>query len=339
VALSRLAGFVALAIAIVVGLVFWVGSCQGKSKHDEYRSYMDSIEPIAQSSASSLRSYAKALESPKLTLVQLQSMLELWSRQQQLDYTAAERLVPPAPLQAPHQQVLATLQLRAIGLTGLADTLATAGTKPASKVGNRLAGEAELLTASDIVWANLFRLPAKETLSRQGVIGVIAPPSQIVTSPEVITANSFARVYSRLKTTPTTGKVTGVHGSELLGTEAVSGGQTKTLSASSPTTVNVAADLVFKVSFKNSGSTQQVHIPVTLTVSVFKKQALRKRKVVPSILQGQTLTVNFANLQLPTSVFGANATVSVNIGKVPGEVRLDNNQASYPVFFSLPSGG
>src|ERR1700757_3386839 len=30
VALARLAGLVALAIAVVVGLVFWVGSCQGK---------------------------------------------------------------------------------------------------------------------------------------------------------------------------------------------------------------------------------------------------------------------------------------------------------------------
>src|SRR5215831_19516056 len=51
VALSRLAGFVALAIAIVVGLVFWVGSCQGQSRHDEYKSYMESVKPIAQSSA------------------------------------------------------------------------------------------------------------------------------------------------------------------------------------------------------------------------------------------------------------------------------------------------
>src|SRR4029077_16863864 len=35
VALARLAGLVALAIAVVIGLVFWVGSCQGKSNHDE----------------------------------------------------------------------------------------------------------------------------------------------------------------------------------------------------------------------------------------------------------------------------------------------------------------
>jgi hypothetical protein len=30
--------------------------------------------------------------------------------------------------------------------------------------------------------------------------------------------------------------------------------------------------------------------------------------------------------------------VTVTVGKVPGEVHLENNKASYPVFFSLPSG-
>jgi hypothetical protein len=31
--------------------------------------------------------------------------------------------------------------------------------------------------------------------------------------------------------------------------------------------------------------------------------------------------------------------VDVLVGKVPGEVRVSNNKASYPVFFSLPSNG
>src|SRR5437870_1484923 len=69
VALARLAGLVALAIAVVVGLVFWVGSCQGKSRHDEYASYMNSVRTIAQSSASTgTAALSTELNSPKLTL-------------------------------------------------------------------------------------------------------------------------------------------------------------------------------------------------------------------------------------------------------------------------------
>ena len=36
VPLARLVGLIAIAIVVVVALVFWVGACQGKSKHDEY---------------------------------------------------------------------------------------------------------------------------------------------------------------------------------------------------------------------------------------------------------------------------------------------------------------
>jgi len=61
VALARLAGLIALAIAVVVGLVFWVGSCQGKSKHDEYASYMASVRTIAQDSARTGEAFANAL--------------------------------------------------------------------------------------------------------------------------------------------------------------------------------------------------------------------------------------------------------------------------------------
>lgn len=337
-ALARLAGFVALAIAVVLGLVFWVDSCQGQSTHDEYASYMNSVQPIAQSSASALTAYANQLGSSKLTLGGLQSKLDLWSRQQQEDYNSALRLVPPASLQAAHQEVLATLQLRAIGLAGLANTLATAGSKSSTQVAGDLAKQAQLLSASDLVWSQLFRLPATETLKKLKVQGVIAPPSQIVTNPVVISPHSFSEVYSRLHATNPSGKVTGLHGSELLGTEAVSGGQTKTLTTSSPTTVDVAADLAFKVSFKDAGNFQEVKVPVTLRVTIFGKTVLNKTEHVPSIQPGETRTVSFTNLDL-SNAFSGQATVSVAVGGVPGETNLSDNHASYPVFFSLSSNG
>jgi hypothetical protein len=340
VALARLAGLVALAIAVVIGLVFWVDSCQGQSRHDEYASYMTDIKPIAHNSASSLREYQKAVTAPKLTLADLQTKLGLWSRQQQEYYDQALKLVPPAPLQAAHQEVLTTLQLRAIGLAGLANTIAeSGGTKPADQVAPQLAKQAQALSASDLVWAELFKLPATDTLKKLGINGVIAPASQIVTNPELITAHSFNEVYGGLSSTSTSGKVSGNHGSQLVSTAAVSSGQSKTLSPSSPTTVDVSADLAFKVTFQNIGDFPERDIVVTLTVNVFNKQVATKKQTVTSMAKGETKTVSFTNLQLPPSAFGANATVNVVVGKVPGEDYTGNNHASYPVFFSLPSNG
>jgi hypothetical protein len=339
VALARLAGFVALAIAIVIGLVFWVSSCQGKSTRDQYKSYMDKVQPIAQGSASTGTAALSGVFSSKgLTLATLHSKLEQWSAQQQQYYNTALRLRPPAALQSAHQQVLSTLQLRAIGLTNLANTLADAGSKPADKVANLLATQAQLLTASDLVWKNLFKLPATQTMTRLGVKGVSAPASQMIANPEVISAHALNQVYSSLTATnQTTGQLTGLRGSELVSTEAVAGSKTVELSASSPTTVDVSSNLLFRVMFKNAGDFQEIKVPVFLTVTVFSKPVVTKKEVALSVDKGATATVNFGNLNLPTRAFAAQAAVIVRVGKVPGEKNLDNNKATYPVFFSVSS--
>ena len=339
VALARLAGLIALAIVVVLVLVLWIGSCQGQSKHDEYASYMADVRPIAQNSAATGTAFANSLGSPNLTVSSLQTKLEQWSRQQQQAYEEALRLRPPGPLQAAHQQLLGALQLRAIGFADLANALAASGSKSSTEVADSLAQEAQLLSASDLVWTNLFHLPATETLRRLGVTGVIAPPSQIISNPEVISPHSFGLVYNRLNSTTSGGTVTGLHGNALVGTDAVSGGATKTLSTTTPTTVDVSANLAFKVTFQNSGNFQEVKIPVTLRILVSGKSVLTTTKTVPSILPQHQATVSFTNLDLPTTAFGANASVHVNIAKVPGEKQLDNNSATYPVFFSLSSGG
>ena len=340
VALARLAGFVALAIAVVVGLVFWVGSCQGKSTYDQYKSYMDSVRPIAQSSASTgTTALADAIRSAK-TATDLQGKLEQWSRLQQQDYDDALTLVPPASLQAAHQEILATLQLRAIGMANLADTLAGAGSKSAAEVATELVKQSQLLTASDLVWSELFRLPANQAMKRAGVVGVIAPPSQLIVTPEVITFRSFEVGYRRINVAKSSSTcTTGNCGSALLGTTAGTGTGAQTLSSSSPTTVDVSASLSFNVTFENAGTVDEGHIPVTLTVSLFGKPLRTEKHVVAFLGKQAKTTVSFQNLKLPTSAFAHQAIVRVAIGKVPGENTLANNSASYPVFFSLSSNG
>src|SRR6266567_6207569 len=66
VPLARLVGAIAIAIAIVVAFVFWVGACQGKSKHDEYASYASKVRTIAHSSTRLGTTFATKLVSPGL---------------------------------------------------------------------------------------------------------------------------------------------------------------------------------------------------------------------------------------------------------------------------------
>jgi hypothetical protein len=336
VGLARLAGLVALAIVVVLGFVLWVGG--GTSRHDEYASYLNSVRSIAQSSAGVGTSFANELGAANLTRTGLEAKLQQWAQLEQQNYAAAQRLRPPGPLQGTHQELLTALQLRAMGLAGLAQVLNQAGSKPAATVASALAGQAQLLSASDIVWSELVRQPATDTLTRLGVTGLIVPASQFVTNAEDVSSRSFAVVFARLGAT-SGGTVTGLHGSALVGTQAVGGGKTVTLSPSSPATVDVSADLVFRVTFVDSGNYPEVKIPVRLAVVVSGQKVYTKTQTVPQILAKRQQTVSFGNVQLPPAAFGHTSSVQVDVGKVPGEKQLDNNHAAYPVFFSLPTSG
>jgi hypothetical protein len=336
VALARLVGLVAIGIAVVLGLVFWIDACQGKSKHDEYSSYMEKVAVVGQSSARVGQELTTKLASPGLKLADLETSLEQWSQQEQQGYDQAQQIRPPGPLRQIHQQVLDTLQLRALGLAGLANELAQSGrSASAAAAATRLANQAQLLIASDIVWQDLYRLPATETVKNLGIKGVVVPASQFVTNQDLVSSRAFEVVYQRLAPASTGGTPGGLHGDNIVGTKAVGGGHNVSLSTTTPTTVYDSADLKLQTTVQNSGNFQELNVPVTLKILVGKKALLTRKQTITSIQPGTQQVVSFGNLQLPPDAFGHQVTVTVHVAGVPGEKNLVNNAASYPVFFQL----
>ncbi len=335
---ARLAGLIGIAILIVFGFVLLIGSCSGQSNGD-YAAYINAMRPLAQDSASVGQKFATELGTSGLTMETFQSDLTSWSQQETNDYIAAQRLVPPGLLQSAHAEALATFQLRATSLYSIASALKIASEKHDSSAvaGAALASYAQLLTASDVVWEQLYKLAATQILSDRNVGNVIVPASQIVTNPDIVSAHSLAIAYARVGT-PTTsgGHISGVHGSALISTTAVQSGTPTQLSTTTSTTVSAStSSLVIDVVIEDSGNYPEVNVPVTLTVKVGGKSVYTTTQTVAEIAPHAQATVAFSNLQLPASAFGNNASISVNITKVRGEAKLDNNAATYPVLFQL----
>src|SRR5438105_4155991 len=156
--LLRLAGLIAFAILIVVLLVFWIQSCQGASKRNSYRKYMQSVTAIAQSSEQTGRELNDLLTTPGLKEADLEQKLDSFAQQEKQNLTQAGTLKPPGPLRPEHQAVLEALQFRVNGLAGLAEAFrSTSGQKAsqATTAGQLLAAQAERLSASDVVWDDL----------------------------------------------------------------------------------------------------------------------------------------------------------------------------------------
>jgi hypothetical protein len=335
VPLARLVGLIAIAIAVIVGLVFWIGSCQGKSKQDTYASYAEQVLAIQKADKALGAEVTAALSDTSLKQSALETKLAEFASQEQQEYTQAQEIRPPGPLRSAHLNLLDSIELRAKGLAGLGDVLARAGaTKNTSNTTNALTEQGQLLTASDVVWEQLYRAPATQELKEQGVTGVIIPPSQLIANPDFVSARAFGILMQRLSGASTGGAPTGKHGDGLVGVHVSPQGAD--LSPSTATTIRVSADLAFVVTVENSGDFPESNVPVFLKISLATGGTpIKRTERIASIQPTQQTTVRFQNFDLPPSAFGDRATIRVTVGKVPGETNTSNNSASYTVFFTL----
>jgi hypothetical protein len=334
VPLARLVGLIAIAIVIVVGFVFWVGACQGKSKHDQYASYAAKVRSLASSSTALGTEFASELASATKQS-DLQTKLQQYAQQEQQEYDQAQQIRPPGPLRQIHQSVVDALELRAKGLAGLGAAVAAYNPKSASATSataDALSSESQLLTASDVVWEQLYRQPATQELKAENVTGVVVPKSTFVSNAEIVSSRSFGVVLQHLKGATTGGTPTGLHGDQLVSVVANPGGTQ--LSTSTATTVKVSTNLAFVATVKDSGNSEETGVKVDLTITAGSTK-IKRTQTIAAISANQQQTVTFASFNLPSSAFGNKATIDVVVQKVPGETKLSNNSASYTVFFTL----
>jgi hypothetical protein len=335
VPLARLVGLIAIAIAIVVAFVFWVGACQGKSTHDQYASYATRVRTVAASSNALGREFAAKLGSSVLKQADLESSLQQYAQQEQQEYDQAQQIHPPGPLRQIHEHLVDAIELRAKGLAALGDVVAGWNSKSTTSTNTAidgLAAQAELLTASDVVWEQLYRLPATQQLKTEGITGVVIPKSAFVPNTELVSARSFGVLLDHLKGASTGGTPSGLHGSALVSVVANPGATA--LSTSTATTVKVSADLAFAATVQDSGNFQENGVVVHLTITA-GSTTIKRTQTLQTIASKTQQTVSFGNFNLPTAAFGNRATVKVDVAPVPGETNVSNNTATYTVFFPL----
>jgi hypothetical protein len=200
VPLARLAGLVAVVIVTVVAFVFWIGACQGAGKHAEYAGYLSKVGTLALSSSKLGTEFANTLLARGLKTGGLKTSLQGYAEQEQQAYDQAQQIRAPGPLRQAHQRLLDAFELRAKGLAGLSEALALPS-KPgadSSRLVGALTAQARLLTTSDVVWDQLYRLAATEQLKAQRVIGLVVPESRFIANTDRVGARSFALLLQRL---------------------------------------------------------------------------------------------------------------------------------------------
>src|SRR5205085_3116950 len=329
--LLRLAGLVAFAIFLVVVLVLVVKSCRSSSKHNAYASYMDTVRSIASGSAGVGRQLNDALTTPGIKETDLETKLNGLAQQESQYADKAQQINPPGPLRVEHQHLVEALQLRASGISRLADAFRqTAKSKNSTEAGALLSEQMQLLAASDVNWGFYFRNPALRELQHQNITGVSVPDSKVLTNTDLASTRSMIPVWQRVHGAATpTSNPTGVHGVGLVSTKVLPGGEQ--LSPTSETTITASPNLAFEVAVKDTGEAQEVKVPVTLTIE--KKVGSRsapivKRGTISLIDVGATATFTFHITEQPP--FSTPTKIKVQAGPVPAEKTFTNNHATYP---------
>ncbi len=328
----RLVGLIAVAILVVVLLIFWVQGCQNDAKTRSYRNYMQDVSAIAKASHQSGVTLNTVLVTPGIKEKNLEQRIDGLAQQEQQNVARAQSLNPPGHLREANRHLIEALQLRVSGLRGLADAFkSTAKLKDADKAGTVLAEQAKRLLASDIVWDDLFQTPATQILDEEGVHGVAVPQSHVVGSADIASAATFAEIFKRIKGASTGGTAGGLHGT---GIESVTAQpQGLVLSRETDNKVIATTNLAFEVEVKDTGDNLEGRIPVTLTI---QKQGtpIKQTQTIQVINPGETQKVVFKNIDV-TGVFGSRVNLKIDVQPVKDEARVDNNTYQYPVIFSL----
>ena len=201
VGIGRLAGLVTVVIVAVVALVSGLGACQGAG--EDYAGYLRGVGVLAQSSSGVGAELASDLRTADLTSSDLARRLQNLAAQEQQTYDRATQIRPPGPLRQVHGELLAALELRASGLAGLGQALAQVrpGRNAVASAADALAAQARLLTASDVVWNELYLMPVAQELRARRIIGLVVPQSRFVSKPDLVGAAAFTRLLQRLHRT------------------------------------------------------------------------------------------------------------------------------------------
>jgi hypothetical protein len=330
--LLRLVGLIAFAILIVVLLVFWVQSCRAADKRDTYSGYMTDVRQVATDSQQVGRELSSVLTTPGIKLAQLEQRLGGLTQRQEQGITRAREIDPPGPLRTQHRHAVDSLQLRATGMSRLRDAFRqTADSKDAASAGSLLAEQVQRLVASDVIWDDLFREPTVAELRSQDLGGVAVPDSNFLLNDDLGTQRGMQPIWQRIRGATTGGTPSGVHGNGLVSVKALPSGTV--LQTGTDNTVTATADLAFEVVVENSGGSQEVQVPVRLTVQQ-SPSPIVKTETIDLINSGERKTVVFRQLGQIVQ-FAQKTNVKVQVEPVPGEKNTANNSVSYSVIFTL----
>jgi hypothetical protein len=324
----RAAAIAGVIVLIILALV--VDGCLKSRKQQALKDYNQNVNQIVQSSddqvAHPFFSTLAAASSKSALDVEVQiGQLRLQAKNQA---ARANGLSVPGDMSAAQRNLLLMLDLRTEGVAKIAGLVRTALGGQGKQASTLIAGDMEILLASDVLYAQRVAPLIAQTLSSDGIHDQTAVSSHFLPNlgwldPNTVTSRLTGRAVGAGATTQI---APGTHGHSLIG---VSVGSTTLQPSPTLNHISGGANPSFTLMVQNGGSNAETNVKVDVAVTVAGKQ-LKASHVINKTNAGATV-----NVDIPVSgvTLGDAARITVNIEPVPGETNVDNNKNTYLAVF------
>lgn len=319
------------ALVVLVLLIFGIKSCADNRRENALRDYNREVGALMRESDTQVSKPLFEL----LAGAKGSQPLDLETQVNQLHVTAASiasrarKLDTPGQMAVAQRQLETVLTLRRDAVGHIAPKLQTAlGTTGASAAVTRIAAEDQAFLASDVLYSQRVIPLIKRSLDDGGVHGETIQTSTSLPNldwldPGYVGDQLGAAVATKKTGTP----APGTHGHGLI---SVSVGGT-TLTPGAANRIPASADLAFTVKFQNQGENNESDVIVRVRISG-SGTPITVREKVQQTTAGQESTVTVPLGSSPP--IGTPVDVLVEVQKVPGEQKLDNNSQKYPAIFT-----
>jgi hypothetical protein len=325
-------------IVVLLLLVFVVRGCRNSAQENALKDYNREVSTIAgESSKQTGAEFFRLLgEGGSDSPADLQSAISSFKTQADQQLSQAEGLDVPDDMRGAHQSLLTTLEWRRDGLEFISGRIRTAlgdSGEEADQAIEQIAGQMQVFLASDVSYETRVRPSIKATLDDKEIGGQDIAPSVFLPSIDWLQADVVASQLGqqlsagsgRDKNEPTG---PGLHGTNL---ESVSYGDT-TLQPGASNQLTYSADSTFSVRFTNGGDNDEFDVKVTVRIQGGSGDPITLSDTIDQIAPKASATANLALEESPP--LGSAVTIRVNVAKVPGEERTDNNEAEYQALFA-----
>lgn len=323
-------------IIVLLALFFLVKSCRDSARENALKDYNRQLSTIATDSARQVGApfFQLLSESGASAPQELQTSISGYRVQAEQQYEQARRLDVPDEMEGAQEAALIALEWRRDGLDRIAQQIRPAlgdESEQADEAIQDIAGQMAVFMASDVAWETRVIPFITAALEAEEIGGQEISKSPFLESAEWLQAQKVAEVLDQQLTSGGGGGEPtgpGLHGS---GLDSTNYGDV-TLQPGVTNRLTYEPGTGFAVNFTNQGENDEFDVRVTLRITREGGDPITTSETIPRVAQGESATAELALDEQPP--LDTAVTIRVNVARVPGEEKVDNNSSQYPALFS-----